>query len=160
MIADPPKSEKRRILHYNYIFLLKYIQLYFCEAFAISLHCSIAIVKKKGTILSRTLYKNEIFHRQLKCTFHSYKWLCKLGSLALSKCPPFLGWNGLSKKKHIEHEELWYRVSQNVLICREYSLPSIYFHSKLRRHAVKTKSIVILVYLSTDGTTRTILLYS
>ena len=99
MIADPSKSEKRRILHYNYIFLLKYIQLYFCEAFAISLHCSIAIVKKKGTILSRTLYKNEIFHRQLKCTFHSYKWLCKLGSLALSKCPPFLGWNGLSKKK-------------------------------------------------------------
>ena len=64
------------------------------------------------------------------------------------------------KKKHIEHEELWYRVSQNVLICREYSLPSIYFHSKLRRHAVKTKSIVILVYLSTDGTTRMILLYS
>ena len=67
------------------------------------------------------------------------------------------------QKKHIEHEELWYRVSQNFLVCRE-TLDSLVFilHTELMRHPVKTKSIVCMyLYLSTSGTTtRTILLYS
>ena len=41
------------------------------------------------TLRSKMKFFSIVKMVELKCTFHSYKWMCKLGSLALSKCPLF-----------------------------------------------------------------------